>query len=201
MTTPQHSGERRRGSARQRLLEAAAGRFYAEGITATGIDAITAQAGVAKMSLYNNFASKAALVEAYLQDRHEEWLGLYRARLAGASTAQERVLAVFDAYLDHASVAYAHGFRGCGLLNAAAELPAGDPGRAVVRRHKEQVEELLVEHLSSLTDAAAARRLAEHFSFLLEGAMARAGLEGDPQRLVHARSIAADLLTGLGAGR
>ena len=201
MTTPQHSAERRRGSARQRLLEAAAGRFYAEGITATGIDAITAQAGVAKMSLYNNFASKAALVEAYLQDRHEEWLGLYRARLAGAATAQERVLAIFDAYLDHASAAYAHGFRGCGLLNAAAELPAGDPGRVVVRRHKEQVEELLVEHLSSLTDAAAARRLAEHFSFLLEGAMARAGLEGDPQRLVHARAIAAELLTGLGAGR
>ena len=201
MTTAQHSADRRRGSARARLLEAAAGRFYAEGITATGIDAITAQAGVAKMSLYNNFASKAALVQAYLQDRHEEWLGLYRARLGEASTPQERVLAVFDAYLDHAGLAYDHGFRGCGLLNAAAELPAGDPGRAVVRRHKEQVEDLLVEHLGTLTDPAAARQLAEHFSFLLEGAMARAGLEGDPARLVHARAIAGDLLAGLGAGR
>ena len=201
MTTPQHSPAQRRGSARQRLLEAAAGRFYAEGITATGIDAITAQAGVAKMSLYNNFASKAALVEAYLQDRHEEWLELYRARLAVASTAQERVLAVFDAYLDHAGLAYDHGFRGCGLLNAAAELPAGDPGRAVVRRHKEHVEQLLIEHLSSLTDTAEARRIAEHFSFLLEGAMARAGLEGDPARLIHARTIAGGLLAGLGAGR
>ena len=201
MTTAQHSPARRRGSARERLLEAAAGRFYAEGITATGIDAITAQAGVAKMSLYNNFASKAALVQAYLQDRHEEWMDLYRARLAGASTPLERVLAVFDAYLDHAGLAYDHGFRGCGLLNAAAELPAGDPGRVVVRRHKEHVEQLLVEHLSALTDAAAARRLAEHFSFLLEGAMARAGLEGDPARLVHARAIAGDLLAGLGAGR
>lgn len=201
MTTPQHSPAQRRGSARQRLLEAAAGRFYAEGITATGIDAITAQAGVAKMSLYNNFASKAALVQAYLQDRHEEWLGLYRARLGEASTPQERVLAVFDAYLDHAGLAYDHGFRGCGLLNAAAELPAGDPGRAVVRRHKEQVEDLLVEHLGTLTDPAAARQLAEHFSFLLEGAMARAGLEGDPARLIHAREIAGGLLAGLGAGR
>lgn len=201
MTTAQRSADRRRGSARQRLLEAAAGRFYAEGITATGIDAITAQAGVAKMSLYNNFASKAALVEAYLQDRHEEWLDLYRARLAAASTPQERVLAIFDAYLDHAGLAYDHGFRGCGLLNAAAELPAGDPGRAVVRRHKEQVEELLVEHLSALTDPVEARKLAEHFSFLLEGAMARAGLEGEPARLVHAREIAGGLLVGLGAGR
>ena len=108
---------------------------------------------------------------------------------------------MFDAYLDHAGLAYDHGFRGCGLLNAAAELPAGDPGRAVVRRHKEHVEELLVEHLSALTDTAEARKLAEHFSFLLEGAMARAGLEGDPARLVHARGIAADLLTDLNGAR
>jgi len=201
MTTPLHSPGRHRKPARERLLEAAASRFYAEGITATGIDAITAQAGVAKMSLYNNFSSKAALVEAYLEARHEEWLGLYRARLAEASTAQDRVLAVFDAYLDHATAAYDHGFRGCGLLNAAAELPAGDPGRAAVRRHKEHVEQLLVEHLGTLTDAAAARRLAEHFSFLLEGAMARAGLEGGPERLRHARAMAADVLAGLRTAR
>lgn len=193
--------KRRQGAARQKIMDAASRLFYAQGMTATGIDAVTAEAGVAKMSLYNNFASKAALVQAYLQDRHEEWLGLYRARLGEASTPQERVLAVFDAYLDHAGLAYDHGFRGCGLLNAAAELPAGDPGRAVVRRHKEQVEDLLVEHLGTLTDPAAARQLAEHFSFLLEGAMARAGLEGDPARLIHARTIAGGLLAGLGAGR
>ncbi|NUS26851.1 MAG: TetR/AcrR family transcriptional regulator, partial [Streptomyces sp.] len=45
---------RRQGAARARLLEAAARRFYADGVSATGIDAITAEAGVAKMSLYNN---------------------------------------------------------------------------------------------------------------------------------------------------
>lgn len=49
----------RRGRARQQLLEAAARRFYADGVAATGIDTITAEAGVAKMSLYNNFSSKA----------------------------------------------------------------------------------------------------------------------------------------------
>ena len=49
-----------------------------------------------------------------------------------------------------AAQAYEHGFRGCGLLNAAAELPAGDPGRAVVRAHKEEVEGLLAGHLNGL---------------------------------------------------
>lgn len=186
--------DRRPGSARTRLLDAAAQRFYAEGIAGTGIDSITAAAGVAKMSLYNNFASKAALVEAYLDRRHEEWLALYRARATDTATAHERVLAVFDAYIDHAATTHDHGFRGCGLLNAAAELPAGDPGRVAVRRHKEDVERILLEHLRSLTDETGARRLAEHLSFLLEGAMARAGLEGDSTRLRHARAFAAAIL-------
>lgn len=189
----------RRGRARQQLLEAAARRFYADGLAATGIDTITAEAGVAKMSLYNNFASKADLVRAYLEARHEEWLGLYRRRLERANGPREGVLAVFDAYADHAEQAYEHGFRGCGLLNAAAELPAGDPGRAVVRAHKEEVEDLLAGHLDGLLPGrpAEARALAEHLSFLLEGAIARAGLEGNSIRLRHARQLASALLDTL----
>lgn len=183
--------------ARERLLAAAATRFYADGIVATGIDTITADAGVAKMSLYNNFASKADLVAAYLVARHAEWLDLYRARLAEAGDdPRHRVLAVFDAYTDHAHAGYVHGFRGCGLLNAAAELPAGDPGRAVVRRHKEEVEAIVAAHLADLLpdDPARVAGTAEHLAFLLEGSMARAGLEGDDTRLRHARDLAARLL-------
>lgn len=185
------------GSARARILEAAAARFYANGIAATGIDTITASAGVAKMSLYNNFPSKAALVEAYIEARHEEWLGLYEARVADKATPQERVLAVFDAYIDHAETGYEHGFRGCGLLNAAAELAADDPARAAVRRHKEQVEEILAGHLRELAGGPRAGQLAEHFCFLLEGAMARAGLEGGPRRLLDAKEFAAGMLAAL----
>ena len=184
-------------SARDRVLAAAARLFYAHGIEATGVNAITAAAGVAKMSLYNNFASKDDLVNAYIEARHEEWLGLYAVRVSGATTASERVTAVFDAYIDHAELGYEHGFRGCGLLNAAAELPVGAAGREAVRRHKEQVESILVSHLTELTSPADATMLAEHCSFLLEGAMARAGLEGASTRLVHARALAASVVAGL----
>ncbi|MFF5023570.1 TetR/AcrR family transcriptional regulator [Streptomyces collinus] len=189
----------RRRPARERLLAAAARRFYADGVAATGIDTITAEAGVAKMSLYNNFSSKAELVRAYLDARHEEWLGLYRARLERARGPREGVLAVFDAYADHAECAYERGFRGCGLLNAAAELPAGDEGRAVVRAHKEEVEGLIAGHLAELLPdrPGEARATAEHLAFLLEGAMARAGLEGDGDRVRHARVIATALLDRL----
>ena len=185
--------------ARESLLEAAARLFYSDGVAATGIDSITAAAGVAKKSLYNNFASKADLVAAYLAARHEEWLALYRERAAAAVTPQDRVLAVFDAYIDHANFAYEHGFRGCGLLNAAAELPAGAPGRQAVRRHKEEVEGFLLKHLADLLPQQdeAAGRVARHLAFLLEGSMARAGLEGGDRCLHEARMIAAQILEEL----
>ncbi|GGV44323.1 TetR/AcrR family transcriptional regulator [Streptomyces griseoflavus] len=186
----------RRRPARERVLAAAARRFYADGITATGIDTITAEAGVAKMSLYNNFSSKADLVLSYLDARHQEWLTRYRSRVERTDSPREGVLAVFDTYIDSAESARAEGFRGCGLLNAAAELPVGDEGRARVRRHKEEVERLIAAHVEALLPGRpdAARGTAEHLAFLLEGAMVRAGLEGDSARLRHARLMAARLL-------
>ena len=182
-------------AARERLLEVAAKRFYADGITATGIDRLVADAGVAKMSLYNNFASKDELVTAYLHRRHEEWLGLLEARLARAGSARERVLAVFDAYLDHAEMAYDRGFRGCGLLNGAAELPVGHPGRTAVREHKREVRDLLAV-LVVETGASEPEELAEHLYLLVEGAVVSAGLEGSPAQIRRARALASRLLPG-----
>ncbi|WP_348789826.1 TetR/AcrR family transcriptional regulator [Leifsonia sp. NPDC080035] len=193
--TPRNTG-RRTGSARRRILDAAARRFYADGIAATGIDTVTAEAGVAKMSLYNNFASKSALVEAVLEARHTEWLALYARRSRRAADPITRVLAVFDAYADQAALVV-DGFRGCGLLNAAGELPAGDAAREVVRRHEEEVEGILAAGLRELTERSRADRLATHLSLLVEGAMVRSGLRGDRARLRDARNIAVDLLTAL----
>lgn len=184
---------------RERLLRAAAELFYRDGVGATGIDAITAHAGVAKMSLYNNFASKSDLVAAYLEARLEEWHGLYRERLATAATPREKLLAVFDSYVDHAELAYGWGFRGCGLLNAAAELPAGDAGRVTVSVQKEEVEALFRGYLREMKPdrGVAIEETAEHLSFVLEGAMARAGLDGHDGRLKAARRIAISIVDRL----
>lgn len=186
-------------SARERLLRSAAELFYSDGVAATGIDAITAHAGVAKMSLYNNFASKAELVTAYLEWRLDEWHDLLKARLDLATTPRERVLAVFDSYVDHAGLAYEWGFRGCGLLNAAAELPMGDPGREIVASQKVEVERLFRNYLGELSPAGgdAVDDLARQLSFLLEGAMSRAGLDGDDGSLKSARRIAVGILDSL----
>lgn len=186
-------------SARERLLNAAQILFYNDGISATGIDAIVERAGVAKKSLYNNFASKADLVNQYIEARHAEWLALYDARVQQAKNSKDGVLAVFDAYCDHAEFAYERGFRGCGLLNAAAELAVGDIGRQAVRRHKEEVESILAGHMCQLLpdDRDRAVAMAKHISFLLEGAMARAGLESASASVILAKSMAASMIEAL----
>lgn len=182
-------------TARQKILDAAATLFYNDGITATGINSVTAKADVAKMSLYNNFSSKGELVDAYIAVRHQEWLNLYQKRLETTKSATEAILAVFDAYQDHAEFAYEKGFRGCGLLNAAAEFPANSAGRSAVRQHKEEVEAIVAEHLKKLIpDSQRVSYVATQLSFLLEGSMARAGLEGSSRQLLLAKQMAEDLL-------
>ncbi|MGV0869774.1 TetR/AcrR family transcriptional regulator [Corynebacterium kalidii] len=175
--------------ARQRILAAADELFYSRGVLSTGIDAVTDHADVARKSLYNNFASKDDLVHTWLEQRHRDWRGYYDARVAaaqGEGTADGfgLVLAVFDAYLDHAMAA-GEGFRGCGLLNTAAGYPPDSAVRQLVRRQKQEVEDLLA--LGSPTHA-------DMLSHLLEGAVTRAGLEGSPDRLHRAREQAAVIL-------
>jgi AcrR family transcriptional regulator len=182
-------------SAKEKILDAAATLFYNDGITNTGINAITDRAGVAKMSLYNNFPTKSDLIATYIQARHQEWLDLYAKRLAHAHTAFERIMAVFDAYQDHAEYAYEKGFRGCGLLNAAAEFPAASPERLAVKQHKEEVEQILAGHLNAMfQDQNKAQELALFISFVLEGSIARAGLEGNGTKVHAAKQMIECLL-------
>lgn len=182
-------------SAKQRILETASMLFYQDGINSTGINSIIDQANVAKMSLYNNFRTKSELVTCYIEARHQEWLGLYRNRKAQIQTPIDGVLAVFDAYQDHAEFAYENGFRGCGLLNAAAEFPAHSPERLAVKKHKDEVENILADHLNQLiNDPEKVKQLALLLSFILEGSIVRAGLESSSAKVFAARQMAQSLL-------
>ena len=187
-----------RVSARDKLLKAAGELFYDHGITATGVDAVITRAGVAKMSLYNNFKSKSELIAAYIDARHQEWLDLFARRSDNLSNGWERVLAVFDAYQDHAEFDYQNGFRGCGLLNAAAEMPAGSQELEAVNRHKQEVREIVINQLNELPlteeSGNTAASLAEHICFLLEGSISLAGLSRDVHAISRARTMADKLI-------
>lgn len=181
-------------NAREKILNAAATLFYNDGIAATGIDRIIAVAGVAKMSLYNNFGSKGELIAAYIEARHQEWLDLYEQRVAQANGPRGKLLAIFLAYQDHAEFDYDNGFRGCGLLNAAAEMPAGSPGRLAVKQHKDDIYRLVKDNVCALLalpeDHIEVSEMSEELAFLLEGAISLAGLESSSDKMHKAYLIA-----------
>lgn len=53
----------------RRILEAARSHFYAHGMERASVDAIAAEAGVSKMTVYSHFGSKEGLFEAVVRDR------------------------------------------------------------------------------------------------------------------------------------
>ena len=182
-------------TAKQRILEAASILFYNDGINNTGINAITEKAKVAKMSLYNNFPAKSHIVNSYIEARHQEWLDLYAIRSKEVHTPLDKILAVFDAYQDHAEFAYEKGFRGCGLLNAAAEFPANSPERWAIKLHKDEIENIISNQLSEIfLNQDKVQKIALMLSFILEGSIARAGLEGSSHKIQAAKRIVLNIL-------
>ncbi len=65
---------------RERIIRVASELFYKQGYNSTGINQIIAEADIAIGSLYNHFASKNDLLQAYLIKEEQEWFeGLEKA--------------------------------------------------------------------------------------------------------------------------
>lgn len=180
-----------RPSARQRLLAAADRLFYTRGINTTGVDAVIADADVARMTLYNQFGGKAGLVATYLQERDTRWRDdLEIAIDAAGPDPVAQLLAVFDALALWVSDP---GFRGCSFVNAATELTDEDhPARDVALAHKQALRERVTE----LVDAVASDqpdRLVDQIMLLFEGAVTATAMHSVEDAVSTARTAAEQL--------
>ncbi len=176
-------------NARDKLVETAERLFYADGITATGVDTVVREARVSKPTLYAHFGSKQELVAAALQARHER-----RAAALESAAAEGGLAAVF------AQLGEWHGrtgARGCGFLNAAAELP--DPAcapRAVIAAEKAWLQALLAR-LARDAGHADPATVASQLLLLLDGVAGRILVQGPraaPAALADATAAAERLL-------
>jgi AcrR family transcriptional regulator len=180
------------------LVDAALTLFCRDGFHATGIDAILAEAGVAKMTLYRHFRSKEELILAALRRRDEVWRNWFRRTVERrARVPRERLLAVFDV-LDEWQCGGE--FRGCVFINATAEYAAPDhPIHEAAAEHLR----LVTRFLRELADAAGAPDpddLATRLALLLEGATVLAHVCGRKDAARHAKAAAAVLVEGALAG-
>ncbi len=158
--------------------------FYQQGIRAVGVDTIAAAAGISKRSLYDTFASKDALVAAYLESR-------VQPLPADEGPADAQILALFDQLQGRFE---SGGFRGCPFVNAVTELAQDcETARAIARRYKDTRRRHITALLERLgvNDPAG---LACQITLLFEGAIATMLVHGDPSVARTAREAAAVLI-------
>jgi len=152
---------------RDRIFETACELFYRHGIHGVGVDEIAAEAGSNKMSFYRSFASKDALVAAYLREQEREYWAWWDAVVARyPDDPRRRIEALFEAQLE---IALSNSCRGCALGNAAVEISDDeDELSTLVRAYKEKVR----KRLHAMAQAVGAREpepLGDALMLLLDG--------------------------------
>ena len=175
-------------SARQRLIETAERLFYSEGIHTVGIDRIIAEAGVAKMTLYNHFASKDALILEVLKYREEQVNTMFARSIdRHVRKGACRLEAFFSALKDWFKSA---DFRGCSFINASVELAdRSHPAAKFSAGHKERIHQMLTEFVvEAAGDDAAA--VAPAVSLLVEGAIVMAQMNSSSKAADIAKKAA-----------
>ncbi len=183
------TGDSRQLSGRDRLLATARDLFIRRGASNVGINDVTETAGVARMTLYNNFASKEALVLAVYQDMVEATLRELR-QMSAKGSEEDRICAVFD-YFD--SKADVPDYRGCPFIHVSLQAAdSAGPVYTLVHLYKRA----LCEHILGLLDESRENRveLADQIVILLDGAVTEGYLKGVAHPTIAAKRAAITLL-------
>jgi AcrR family transcriptional regulator len=161
---------------RARILEAATGLFYAQGLRAVSAEKIIAQVGITKVTFYRHFPTKDDLIVAYLE-RRAMW---ERDAIGQARQAARDVPDVFRIIAEAIGAESCRpGFRGCPFINAAAEYADPDhPVRRVVDAHRRWFRQAIQDLLDEINVADSAR-VADQLVMLRDGAMV-SGYLSDP---------------------
>lgn len=100
-----------------RVFEAARDLFYRNGVRATGVDQIVAEAGVTKPTLYRAFESKDDLVAACLRDyAAQKWAWWDEVTAPHTDDPRGALLALLRGCVDKGNADHQ---RGCPLTNIA----------------------------------------------------------------------------------
>lgn len=139
----------------RRIVEAAQSHFDAHGFERASVDAMAAEAGVSKMTIYSNFASKEGLFEAVVRDRTDQVMGgLAGVEAMDPEQPQKALMAIGEQFLALAREDDALGqFRS--MYGAAGAQP--EACRAFHRQGAERLISDLAAYLRRATDAGSLR--------------------------------------------
>lgn len=176
-------------SARERILLCAQQLFYQQGIRATGVDKVIAEAGVTKVTFYRHFPAKNALVVAFLQQRHQRWMAAFRVALDQQVALINALPAALLSWFNDAD------YRGCAFINTAAELGTTLPEASeLIRQHKHEMAQAISEKLTPEQQIKTAQIV-----LLVEGAIVQVQIGEDAKQVVEVLRAALDALIKTGA--
>lgn len=182
---------------RERVLAAASALFYAQGIRATGVDAIIERASVAKATFYRHFPAKEQLVHDWLAHDASQWLLTAQTQVADRSDDPvERILLFFDWLADWARRDH---YRGCLFNNTALEVAElADEARQLVIGEQDRVAAYM-ETQCRAAGVKDAKLVSQQLRLLVAGAftlsVARQSAEQMNLAKAAARRLLADALT------
>jgi AcrR family transcriptional regulator len=179
-------------SGRERILDAAYDLFSRGGVRAIGVDTITAEADVAKMTLYRNFASKNELAVAFMAMREERWtIGWVQDEvMRRASTPAARILVIFEIFDEWFA---RDDFEGCAFVTSLLEFEdRADPVRQACVMHLANIRAFLCE-LCTEAGADDPERVAAQLHIVMKGSIITAQ-EGDQDAAMKGRELAELLL-------
>lgn len=174
-----------RPSKRDAVLDTAERLFYNEGFHATGIDRLASEAGVVRMTLYNHFASKQALLER----RYTRYMDDLRDAVAGRGQSGA-VRALAERHCDWLRGGSTHG---CIVIKAIGEFEGHDsPIAALGRRLKQRLLTLIAEAVE-LDTGVRDTGTSEQILLILEGANALVPILDSDRVIRHVHALLAEL--------
>ena len=179
-------------SPREKLIATANELFYSKGISNVGINEIIQAAGVARMTLYNNFKSKEALVKEVLSMRAEKRASKLNTIFESGADPKKQLNDIVTMFANAITSA---GYRGDPLNNASVEL--GADAKLVTKLHAEQKETLRsnIESLAKKAKLAKAKRLSQSLMLLLDGATVAAQARDPNEVAKELKAAAKDLMS------
>jgi len=154
---------------KQEILDQAQRLFWCGGFHATGVDAVMADTGISKRTLYKYFPSKEHLIEAVL-DQYGGAVddALFAPAFARSTDPREQILAIFDVRREMMECG---NFQGCLAMKAGMEYVGKHAGiEARSRESSVYVEKRFIDlcRTAGLKDAEAVGR---QINLLFQGAV------------------------------
>jgi len=154
-------------SKKQHVVDTATSLFSQYGFHPVGVDWIIEASGVARMTMYRNFAGKEDLVKTVLLQRSDHLLKQLKMRMDEKPSLEEKIISMFDW---RGQWFCSTSFAGCLFGRAVAEFPDRSDIREIALDYKRKLHGLVEDEITRHYPQETATTLATYIIMLLDGA-------------------------------